>query len=602
MQHYNETSLSESVDVNVTTFFDHNCVIHQTIFIEDLKDINIWKNNIKAYTQYEAKNCLFKVSSIFEERLIRGVHFINRWNILSFPYDSKYINPGRGHITGYIITIKYYTDCISMREEVLHILLSLFMYRMSKPSVWFLVVVHSDHFATDIAADCINNVFVDNNLLNVLVAVLDQSNTVTNIYSFNPYKLPTGKCGFHYKSVVIKNCRYEDGEVVMRNENVLPEQTPNMEGCSAVLRGITQEPLMILQEEKAIDGNLLISNKSPTFTIFKYILEKFKISEFSTEQYDVGDFEGLVIQFYPNIYDWNDEYFNRYYSMIYYWFLPKSEAYSRWSSMLRIFTIPTWICMIIFLAFSAVVSRYVSGQSGDIFLWIMKLLSLHLGLGIRITKSLHFKCFFTFWLMYCIAISTIFQSFFTSYLVDPGHQHQVDSLEELVEQEYDLVFSTRDVSFIDYHTYTTPNIKYISGGENSLLYLHNNTKTAVFTPEESVIYFYNTVCNGNVSNKLHKIKAFQKPYHLFVEFRNHHLETQFYRYLQRIMESGLPEKLVNDILYPKGKARISKVMSDVVGNYFSFSFKHMMSTFILYLSGMGLGLFVFVLELILYYV
>jgi hypothetical protein len=44
------------------------------------------------------------------------------------------------------------------------------------------------------------------------------------------------------------------------------------------------------------------------------------------------------------------------------------------------------------------------------------------------------------WICYCFAISTVFQTFFTSYLVDPGLEKQITTLNELLDSKMDFGF------------------------------------------------------------------------------------------------------------------------------------------------------------------
>ncbi|KAJ9591518.1 hypothetical protein L9F63_001955 [Diploptera punctata] len=232
--------------------------------------------------------------------------------------------------------------------------------------------------------------------------------------------------------------------------------------------------------------------------------------------------------------------------------------------------------------------------------WWLYLVSLLLGIGIQDPKSHRLRIILLGWLIFSFSINTTFQCFFTSFLTDPLYQHQVDKYEELVEDNYDLIFAKGDYVFLDSQFSITSHMKWLLGGENSLLYLHNGVKNAVFIPEESVVYFYNTLCDGNVMNDLHRISTFQKQYHLIVEFSNKHFVKRFYVLMNRLIESGFPDKIANDVLYPKGKPLMSKTISDAIGYYSPFSVVHMRSAFLLYSMGLGFSFLSFLIEIIVY--
>jgi len=59
---------------------------------------------------------------------------------------------------------------------------------------------------------------------------------------------------------------------------------------------------------------------------------------------------------------------------------------------------------------------------------------LVLGVGVhKIPLSQPLRGLFFLWLTYSLAINTVFQTYVTTYIVDPGHRHQIDSVDEIVE-------------------------------------------------------------------------------------------------------------------------------------------------------------------------
>jgi hypothetical protein len=48
------------------------------------------------------------------------------------------------------------------------------------------------------------------------------------------------------------------------------------------------------------------------------------------------------------------------------------------------------------------------------------------------------RAFFASWVCYCLAITTIFDAFLITYLIDPGLQHQINSFEEIVASGNDF--------------------------------------------------------------------------------------------------------------------------------------------------------------------
>ncbi|KAJ9591517.1 hypothetical protein L9F63_001954 [Diploptera punctata] len=471
-----------------------------------------------------------------------------------------------------------------MEERINQILTELRYYRMLRYSALFIVVVSCEIGGFNVENFII--LFEDSSVFNVVLLVYDESNEVVNFYSYNPYELPFGECGSIYDSILINGCYFDDnGTAVLRNITNDLKVTPTLEGCKVYLAGISFEPLtIIIHDAHDSETFFLISNKSVVFVIFTYILNEMNMSILRDEEYNEFNAEHLNLQLNADIYESKDEQLIRYYTATYHWFLHKSQAYPRWSTVLCVFSSYIWLCIFLVLLLTVIILHYMSQHMKYFPPWWLDLVSLLLGLGIQDPKSYRLRIILLGWLIFSISINTTFQCFFTSFLVDPLYRHQVDKYEELVEENFDLIFARDDYVFLDSQFNISSHMKWLLGGENSLLYLHNGVKNAVFIPEESVTYFYNTL-----------ITTFQKQYHLIVEFSNRYFEKRFYVLMNRLIESGFPDKIVNDVLYPKGKPLMSNTITDVIGYYSPFSVAHMRSAFLLYSIGLGLSFLTFLI-------
>ena len=55
------------------------------------------------------------------------------------------------------------------------------------------------------------------------------------------------------------------------------------------------------------------------------------------------------------------------------------------------------------------------------------------------------RVFFILWVCYCLSITTVFQAFFTSFLVEPGTQKGISNLEELYATPLEYFGVTHEV-------------------------------------------------------------------------------------------------------------------------------------------------------------
>ncbi|KAJ9586432.1 hypothetical protein L9F63_019924 [Diploptera punctata] len=532
--------------------------------------------------------------------------------MLFFPYYKAFHYHGRSDISGYLIIIRLY-KCSAMEEQTYQILTALFFYRMLKYSALFIVVLSVE--VNGFNVDKFIKLLVNHSVNDVIVLVYE-SNKIVRFYTYNPYELPSGQCGSLYQSILINECYFNDNDdAVLRNRTTDFEIIPNLEGCEAFLDGFPIESLAILERSTSnpyyFSG---FSNRSVVVVIFKYIFEAMKMT-INTNVLNIEERKDhLIIDLDLYYYQSHGEQFIRYYTATYYWFLQKSEVLQRWSTILCVFSNYLWICIFFVLLCTTIILQYMSKSANYVPPWWLNLVSLHLGIGIREPKEHYLRIIFLSWLIYSFSINTIFQCFFTSYLVDILHQHQIDTFEELVEENYELIYAQDNIVLIGNVANTTSYLKWIEKLEDSLLYLHNGGKRAVFIPHESVSYFYNTICDGNVGNNLHRIIDSQKQSHLIIHFSNKHFEKRIYVLLNRLIESGIPDKLVNDFLYPRAKSFKSMLdmnsnelvndasytknnslsyesESDLIDFYYPFSIMHMRSAFLLYFIGLCVNFF-----------
>lgn len=133
------------------------------------------------------------------------------------------------------------------------------------------------------------------------------------------------------------------------------------------------------------------------------------------------------------------------------WWVPCAKKIPRWKSMFMVFSTGTWtaglfsvllsVFVMVFLAKSEqrtgiqrewqVYERFPSCFS---CVWAI-LLDVSVTLVPR-TSSL--RAFFASWVCYCLAVTTVFDAFLITYLIDPGLQHQINSFEEMIASGKDF--------------------------------------------------------------------------------------------------------------------------------------------------------------------
>jgi hypothetical protein len=126
------------------------------------------------------------------------------------------------------------------------------------------------------------------------------------------------------------------------------------------------------------------------------------------------------------------------------WVVPCAEPFERVTSISRVFSASLWLLTLVVIILSA-------GFMYSVSIWFTKFIkeadhyrtisdcfynvwATFLGISVpRMPVTDHLKIFFVMLVWYSLAISTVFQAFLTSYLIEPGFQKQITSLDDLIE-------------------------------------------------------------------------------------------------------------------------------------------------------------------------
>jgi hypothetical protein len=136
----------------------------------------------------------------------------------------------------------------------------------------------------------------------------------------------------------------------------------------------------------------------------------------------------------------NAEHIFPYFIMKMNWFVPCPKPFSRLQRISHIFSPSVWVAFVVVLFLVTVVSCCLAKQSNDIRSHttmssaLYNIWSVTVGVPVTIMpRSLRLRFLFFVFVLYCSAISTVFQTFLTSFLVDPGYDSQLASLDEILD-------------------------------------------------------------------------------------------------------------------------------------------------------------------------
>jgi hypothetical protein len=288
------------------------------------------------------------------------------------------------------------------------------------------------------------------------------------------------------------------------------------------------------------------------------------------------------------------------------WFVPCAKPFSRLQRIFQMFSLSVWVCVAVVLFLVTVVSWCLAKQSNDIRSYANMSSTLYniwaVTVGASVTeapRSLRLKLLFFVFVWYCASISTLFQTFFTSFLVDPGYDKQLKSLEEILDSGigfgytngYNILFET----FSDLRQKEVAARVEICSTDWECIHRIRETATfATFVPNwlaynyKNVINDHSTVCPLNDDDYVFSfISTYVQKGSLFLE--------SFNRFIIIYIESGMADKALRASVFVPLANRNA---ADVSDGYIVFNLSHIRVAFYILFLGHILSFLLFLCEVL----
>ncbi|PSN40537.1 hypothetical protein C0J52_12250, partial [Blattella germanica] len=312
----------------------------------------------------------------------------------------------------------------------------------------------------------------------VLILSWKEGTRFVNIETFLPYEKPFGFCGDIREMVYLDTwVQSEDGGSFLFNANLRPNKVPKILRCCRFVSFGLYEPFYINDSLKGVDGVdvRLLNHVNEVFTSYDDCREDGKILLVNTVSENLrSDYPG---QDYPYI------------SFSYSYFVEKAGKYNRWSWFTSVFRNSLWTFCIVSLGIASLairlftLARYTGKGSryNSTCQCIMNLWSVLWGAGAEIPQDTRLRAILISWILFCLCLNTVFQTYVTSYFVVQTQRHQIDTVEEIIQEGYTIVVDPIS-RYPTFHNNENVAIKRIS---QSFLWTMNVKKSALYTTEES---------------------------------------------------------------------------------------------------------------------
>jgi hypothetical protein len=157
--------------------------------------------------------------------------------------------------------------------------------------------------------------------------------------------------------------------------------------------------------------------------------------------------------------------------------------YERWKCFFNVFSVDMWLCFALSLVLAVITVRCISNYGHDshldesnsysnIFIVTSNIIAALLAVSVNTQpRSAPLRLFFFCWVCYSVAISTVFQAYFITFLIEPGYEEPIKNIDQ-------MLLSERKFGSIE--LYTNFFTKSSDSVELPIL------KNAVFCPDEDI--------------------------------------------------------------------------------------------------------------------
>ncbi|PSN52297.1 Ionotropic receptor 676 [Blattella germanica] len=469
--------------------------------------------------------------------------------------------------------------------------------------------------------------FSNHKIYNVIILIPSQkiNNEVRSLdlYTWKPFE-PVTNCG-KFKNVVKEDkWGFEGQGSFTTNTNLFPKITPvNFKKCPIIISSITQKigfdntEISPIARFVELDLVLILGQKLNLHPTYDYQVEKIVFPDIFIGAPPLNSLNGF-----------NFSAANRFLGTYTHfttqlkWYIPCPKPIFRHGNILRVFAIPLWLCLISVAILTAITVHYLNTRTislnktlpkpdfTSIFLKIWGLmLSTSTDFGVLNFK---FRTVVIFWVVFCFFVSIIFQSFFTTFLVEPGVENKISNVKELIESgierrtskfQYNIwknVFDKNGISVIVDEQFSIEKslVRYIV--HNNIAIIGDASQVDIYCRLAGAVLKF-TCCH--LEDQIFSV------YYSMIITRSSFFGSLVNKLLIRIIETGVIKKLeLNAEVITKLATNhlqvksISKFLLVNTSGYFSLAVYHLNVTFYLLLMGYIASIITFIIECTHYYI
>ena len=161
---------------------------------------------------------------------------------------------------------------------------------------------------------------------------------------------------------------------------------------------------------------------------------------------------GLYGGVFPEL-DYFGEYTRSFFTIRLAWYTPYALKYRTWSRFFNIFSVDMWLCSALSLVLAVITVScssdyrhkshlHESSSYTNIFSVTANIIAVSLSVSVNTQpSSAPLRLFFFCWVCCSVAISTVFQAYLTTFLIEPGYEEPIRTVEQMLKSEIKFGYS-----------------------------------------------------------------------------------------------------------------------------------------------------------------
>lgn len=591
---------------------------------------NHYDNCHIRYLKLANPSCLGQDTS---KLLMKAIHQTEKWSILVSEAHTE--NPKIQKITikhgSYILLVQGVESAVEdIRFQIKQLKTNTGWNPRAKHIVMILQIgiTPNDTLTQDILSELWHSKVVNAVVLRQLSA------SKLNIYTSFPYH-PRGRCG-DIRDVVLLDSfitNKEGKSSFLHNTSLFPAKIPrDLHGCPFTVSTFEYEPFMLKRKAtssveyedgldlrlirvigQAMNMTMVLQPPPPDGSRWGYLLDNGTWVGVTAEIMRGYSDLALVGWFYRCHIINEIECSFPYLIDEARWYVPCAQPYPRWMSLTRVFKYSLWLGFLTAYGIVALVMWQVVKISNSIstvpienqaYTSLVKCLLNFWAIILEESASNNpphvavIRGVFLVWLLYCWAVNTVYQTYLTSFLIDPGLQHQLSSEEEILQSGIAYGIPTTMVSIL-------PGLSDNRYRRKQSCDIIEDCQQRLATKGDLALFF--TKYNNEYMAALKYMDGDGKPlvcqfdgsyYRQYVVIpvpKGNPMLDAYNKVIRLVHQAGLIEKWWKDLKY-SATLSSAKDFNLPVGEYIKLTLAHLQSAFYFLFLGYGMSVISFLSE------